>query len=137
MWIFPIERRSLRALRGAFSIALAAVCLHAAPAKASIPASERQALIGIYESTHGGTWVVNTNWCTTSPCPLEAPTFAPPGTECYSGTPGSGWYGVACNQDKTHVVGINLSANHLTGTLPSRDWANAITVSSGSPLRVV
>lgn len=115
MGIFSVER----ALRGALSIALLAVCLHATPSTAAIPDSERQALIAIYEATHGGTWVANTNWCTTDPCPLDAPTFAPSGTECYSGTPGSGWYGVVCNDDGTHVVGINLSANHLTGTLPS------------------
>jgi hypothetical protein len=103
----------------ALAVALATACLHAAPAAAAIPASEREALIAIYEATHGGTWVANTNWCATSPCPLEAPTFSPPGSECFSGTPGSGWYGVMCNGDRTHVAGINLSANHLTGTLPS------------------
>jgi hypothetical protein len=115
MGIFSVER----ALRGALSIAFVLASIHAAPAAATIPDSERQALIAIYESTHGGTWVDSTNWCTTDPCPLEDPTFAPPGTECYSGTPGSGWYGIVCDAEKTHVTGINLSANHLTGTLPS------------------
>jgi hypothetical protein len=118
MGIVSIER-ALRAVRGVLSIAFAMACLHATPSTAAIPASERQALIAIYEATRGGVWVSNTNWCTTSPCPLETPTFAPPGTECYSGTPGSGWYGVMCNGAKTHVIGINLSANHLTGSLPS------------------
>src|SRR5690242_15541891 len=118
MRIFQTERRSFWALRGALSFAFAVACLHARPSTAAIPDSERQALIAIYEATHGGTWVQNTNWCTTSPCPLEAPTFAPPGTECFSGAPGSGWYGIVCNDDQTHVIGINLSANHLTGTLP-------------------
>ena len=107
------------AMRGALAIALATIGLHAVPAAAAIPDSEREALIAIYEATHGGTWVASTNWCATSTCPLEAPTFAPPGTECYSGTPTSGWYGVMCDADGTHVVGINLSANHLTGSLPS------------------
>jgi len=115
MGIFSIER----ALRRALSVVLATVCLHAQPSIAAIPDYEREALIAIYESTHGGTWVSNTNWCTTSPCPLESPTFAPPGTECFSGVPGSGWYGVICNDDRTHVIGLNLSANHLTGSLPS------------------
>jgi hypothetical protein len=113
------EGHSPGALRGAFSIALAMACLDATPSAAAIPASERQALIAIYEATHGGTWVANTNWCTTSPCPLESPTFAPAGTECFSGAPGSGWYGVVCDAERTHVVGLNLSANHLVGTLPS------------------
>jgi hypothetical protein len=119
MPILPFKRRWLRALRAALAVAVAAVGLHAMPSAAAIPDSERQALIAIYEATHGGTWVSNTNWCTTSPCPLDAPTFAPSGTECYTGTPDSGWYGVVCNHDRTHVVGINLSANHLTGSLPS------------------
>ncbi len=119
MGISSLEGCSSWAQRGAVWIALATVCLHASPSAAAIPDSERQALIAIYEATHGGTWVANTNWCATSPCPLEAPTFAPPGSECYSGTPGSGWYGVVCDQERAHVVGINLSANHLTGSLPS------------------
>ena len=107
-----------RALRGALSIALAAASLHALPSTAAIPDSEREALIAIYEATHGGTWVRNTNWCTTDPCPLDAPTFSPPGTECYSGSPGSGWYGIVCDAAKAHVIDLNLSANHLTASLP-------------------
>lgn len=106
------------ALRAVLWMVLATLGVHALPSSAAIPDAERQALIAIYEATHGGTWVNNTNWCATSVCPLESPTFAPPGSECYSGTPGSGWYGVMCNHDATHVVGINLSANHLTGSLP-------------------
>lgn len=98
--------------------ALAVACVHAVPAAAAIPDSERQALIALYEATHGGTWGLNTNWCTTAPCPLEAPTFAPPGSECFTGEPGDGWFGVECNRDKTHVVGVGLGANHLTGSLP-------------------
>lgn len=117
MGISSIER-AFRTLRGGLSIALALTCLHANPSAAAIPDSERQALIAIYEATHGGTWVSNANWCTTSPCPLQAPTFAPAGSECFSGVPESGWYGVVCNDAKTHVIGINLSANHLTGSLP-------------------
>ena len=113
------ERGAFRALRSAMCLFVAAACFHAPSSTAAIPESERQALIAIYEATHGGTWGLNTNWCTTSPCPLEAPTFAPPGTECYTGDPGHGWYGVECNRDKTHVINVNLSANHLTGSLPS------------------
>lgn len=113
------ERDAFRALRSAILLAVAWVSLQAPSAIAAIPDSERQALIAIYEATHGGTWVLNTNWCTTFPCPLEAPTFAPPGSECYTGAPGDGWYGVVCNRDKTHVVAVNLSANHLTGSLPA------------------
>ncbi|HYK87445.1 MAG TPA: leucine-rich repeat domain-containing protein [Acidobacteriota bacterium] len=34
------------------------------------------------------------------------------GTEC-------GWYGVTCNSGQTSVTAINLSDNHLSGTIPS------------------
>lgn len=113
------ERGAFRALRSATFLAAATACLHAPSSMAAIPDSERQTLIAIYDATHGSAWVLNTNWCTTSPCPLEAPTFAPPGTECFTGDPGNGWYGVQCNSQKTHVIGVNLSANNLTGSLPA------------------
>ena len=113
------ERGAWRALRSAVCWAVViACCLRAPSSAAAIPDSERQALIAIYEATHGGTWGLNTNWCTTSPCPLEAPTFAPAGSECFTGEPGDGWFGVECNRDRTHVVGVGLGANHLTGSLP-------------------
>ncbi len=97
----------------------AAAILYATAAGATIPPAEREALIAIYQSTNGGAWGLNTNWCTTSPCPAENPVFAPRGTECYSDHPGDGWYGVECDVDRTHVLFINLSANNLSGSLPS------------------
>lgn len=109
---------AFQALCRVMIVVLAIACLHAPSSSAAIPDSERQALIAIYEATDGGAWAINTNWCTTSPCPIESPTFAPPGSECYMGTPGGGWFGVVCNHDKTHVIGLNLSANNLTGSLP-------------------
>ena len=112
------EHGAFQALRSIVWLAVATAWLHAPSSTAAIPDSERQALIAIYEATHGGTWAINDNWCMTDPCPLESPTFAPSGTECYTGTQGDGWYGVQCNRDKTHVIAINLSANHLMGSLP-------------------
>lgn len=98
---------------------MAAFVLYATAAGATIPPAERAALIAIYQSTGGGAWGLNTNWCTTSSCPAENPVFAPPGTECYTGRPGDGWYGVECDATRTHVLFINLSANNLSGSLPS------------------
>ena len=114
--------RMLRFAReaGLLAVVLAFATSHATPARAAIPASEREALIAIYNQTNGGAWGLNTNWCTTYPCPTESPTFSAPGTECFDQTQtGTGWYGVGCDDEKAHVVSINLSANHLAGALPS------------------
>lgn len=85
---------------------LAAWAAAASPAQGAIPASERQALIDLYDSTNGAGWVYNGNW------------NGPPGTECT-------WYGVSCDDGETHVLGINLNlgfsslSNNLTGSLPA------------------
>jgi hypothetical protein len=74
-------------------------------AHATIPISERQALIDLYDSTNGADWARNDNW------------NGPVGTECT-------WYGVACDNDQTHVVMIVLSyfdfgkSFNMTGSLP-------------------
>lgn len=73
--------------------------LLAAGAWAAIPASERQALLDFYASTHGDGWVFNANW------------LGPPGTE-------GDWLGVSCNLSGTHVIRLELAGNRLTGTLP-------------------
>lgn len=72
----------------------------AAGASAAIPASERQALLDFYASTHGAGWVFNTNW------------LGPPGTE-------GDWLGVTCNLAGTHVTRLELAGNRLSGTLPA------------------
>jgi len=66
-------------------------------AHADIPASERQALIDLYNYTNGSNWDNNSGW------------LGAPGTE-------ESWYGVTCSGD--HVFEINLEENNLTGTLP-------------------
>ena len=72
----------------------------AAGAGAAIPASERQALLDFYASTHGDGWVYSTNW------------LGPPGTE-------GSWLGVTCNLAGTRVTRLELAGNRLTGTLPA------------------
>lgn len=63
----------------------------------SIPASERAALIDLYNATDGPNWNFNTNWNTTNPV--------------------STWQGVTVEND--NVVSLNLSNQNLTGSLPN------------------
>jgi Leucine-rich repeat (LRR) protein len=73
----------------------------------SIPSTERQALIDLYNSTNGDSWTNNTNWRK----PGDPTQFNDPGTEC-------SWYGVECNSTCTHVIAIELPSNNLNGPLP-------------------
>jgi len=75
--------------------------------RAPLPAAERQALIALYESTHGDTWYDNSGWKTP---PLDTDGFAMPGTE-------SDWYGVTCSG--ATATQIDLTANNLRGRLPA------------------
>ena len=75
---------------------------------AAIPATERAALIALYNSTDGDNWTDNSGWKTP---PLEADGFAQIGTE-------DTWYGVTCVLN-TYVHGIDLNSNNLSGTIPS------------------
>ncbi len=65
-----------------------------------IPASERQALIDLYNSTDGANWTNNTNWLGTN------------GTEC-------SWHGVTCDSSGNHVIKLYLVKNKLSGSIPS------------------
>lgn len=70
-------------------------------ADVGIPASERAALIDLYDSTDGATaWGDTTNW------------LGAPGTECT-------WSGVSCNDTGTHVTGLSFDWANLTGALPA------------------
>jgi pimeloyl-ACP methyl ester carboxylesterase len=71
-------------------------------AHATIPATEREVLINLYNSTNGDVWINNTGWKDEV------------GTECT-------WYGVFCNAMESHVLSIDLSNNNLVGPLPSLD----------------
>jgi Leucine-rich repeat (LRR) protein len=75
-------------------------------AAAAIPASERAALIAIYNSTNGAGWSRRANWRN-----AEDTDFAPPGTECT-------WYGVLCDGPGNHVTSLDLHSNQLIGSVP-------------------
>jgi len=66
---------------------------------AAIPASERAALIALYDSTSGPNWSYSGNW------------LGPVGTEC-------SWDGVLCDANQTTVEWIYLYYNNLSGPLP-------------------
>ncbi|MBF0449910.1 MAG: hypothetical protein HQK75_04350, partial [Candidatus Magnetomorum sp.] len=65
-----------------------------------IPESEREALIGLYNSTGGNYWYHNYFW------------LGDPGTEC-------SWYGVSCDESEMHVVKIFLGSRNLNGNILS------------------
>jgi len=88
----------LRKMLCAATIVLAA--LFGVAAQAAIPQSERDVLIALYNSTGGGSWTTNTGWNGAA------------GTEC-------SWQGVSCDGTSSHVIGITLSNNNLTGTIPA------------------
>lgn len=68
-------------------------------ASAAIPASERNALIDLYNSTGGANWTNNNGW------------LGAVGTEC-------SWERVTCNFEETSVEQIRLYDHYLVGTLP-------------------
>lgn len=68
-------------------------------ASASVPVSQRDALLGLYAGTNGDGWTNRTGW------------KGPAGSECT-------WYGVQCDEAGSSVVELNLYNNNLTGSLP-------------------
>lgn len=74
----------------------------------AIPTTEREALIALYNATHGDVWYNNSGW---KRPPLDTDSFALPGTE-------GSWAGVEVVSD--HVVSIDLWYNSLYGPLPSQ-----------------
>ena len=73
----------------------------------AIPQRERDALLALYESTGGPSWVNSTNW------------GGPAGSE-------NTWYGVVTAPENTTVIGLSLKGNNLSGMLPPElgDLAN-------------
>ncbi len=67
--------------------------------QAAIPLSERNVLLNLYTISNGDNWHNSSNWNGSS------------GSEC-------SWYGVTCDTDETTVIGMNLNANNLKGSLP-------------------
>ncbi|MBK1647726.1 RHS repeat-associated core domain-containing protein [Rhabdochromatium marinum] len=89
---------------------LSSVCLWQQPAQAAIPASERAALIALYDATDGENWIDKTGW------------LGAVGTECgWEAGTGQGWYGVYCSSDAngSHVVAIEIIGNQLGGSIPA------------------
>ncbi|HVJ61394.1 MAG TPA: hypothetical protein VM555_01620, partial [Tahibacter sp.] len=101
----------------------------AGTASAAIPASEREALIAIYNATGGPNWTNKTGW------------LGAPGTEC-------NWYGVSCGFDTVvtlfldnnnlvcplppinalrNLFFLNLPGNQLSGPIPSFDGITKLT----------
>jgi hypothetical protein len=74
---------------------------------AAIPASERQALIDLYNSTNGDAW--HRNW---KSLPLHSDGFSMPGTE-------NTWYGVTTDSGNTTVIQLNLDNCSLVGIIPA------------------
>lgn len=83
----------------AAGIVVLAIALTTGAAQAAIPATERQVLQALYQTTHGDRWIKKDGW------------NGPAGTEC-------AWHGIKCNADQTHVLRIELSSNRLRGYLP-------------------
>src|SRR5262245_35439853 len=69
-----------------------------ADALAAIPASDRAALVALYNRTQGIPW-------------KRGGAFGPPGSEC-------GWSGVTCDAGGAHVTGLRLQDRNISGTLP-------------------
>lgn len=90
-------RRGAAVLSLGFAVAGLAA---SAPARADIPAGERQVLVDLYASAGGANWSNKTNW------------LGAAGTECT-------WNGVTCDAGKTHVTVLKLNFNNLIGTVPS------------------
>ena len=61
-------------------------------------ASDRAALVALYNATEGGSWITRTNWL--------------------SGRPLDEWHGVTTDSDG-RVTALNLSSNSLYGALPA------------------
>ena len=75
--------------------------------QADVPASQRQALIDLYNSTNGSNWYDAENWRNG-----DDTDFNDIGTECT-------WFGVTCNGTGDSVTGLNLNDDDLSGSIPA------------------
>ena len=73
-------------------------------------ATDRAALVALYDATGGANWTHNTNWKSSEAL--------------------SAWYGVDTGANG-RVTGLSLNGNELTGTIPAKlgDLANLVTLS--------
>ncbi|MGD2085929.1 MAG: hypothetical protein PVH61_07080 [Candidatus Aminicenantes bacterium] len=88
-------------------IGLLVVSLTSNPLQAAIPASERAALIALYNATNGDSWWYSSLWKGNND---EPDGFSQIGSE-------DSWHGITVSDD--HVTSITLSLNNLTGTIPA------------------
>jgi Leucine-rich repeat (LRR) protein len=70
----------------------------------TVPSSERQALLDLYLATSGATWALRDGWSSDAVALADDP---------------CSWYGVDCNPDHTHITGLRLRRNRLSGRLPN------------------
>ena len=97
--------RTLTRAAGPLALFGFVVLVPAGEAEAAIPASERAALIALYNSTNGAGWWSRTNWRN-----AQDTDFAPAGSECT-------WEGVTCAYG-AHVETLILGGNNLQGAIP-------------------
>lgn len=83
-----------------------ALALVGALARADVPATQRAALMSFYIATNGPLWPPSTSqgWGQGDPCD--------------SSGPGVPWAGVTCNAANSDIVGLDVDAGGLSGTLP-------------------
>ena len=104
-WSFPVPATIRAASRRFLSALLFAVLLLLsggnALAQGSV-ATDREALVALYDATDGANWDSNNNWLSSGPV--------------------TGWYGVGTDlftDEPRRVTGLNLISNGLTGTIPA------------------
>ncbi|MFB3389841.1 hypothetical protein [Flavobacterium sp. LAR06] len=73
-------------------------------ADTDIPQSEREALLALFGSTMGNSWINKTGWDFTTP------------VASWNNSTKTGWYGITVSNG--HVVSIILRSNNLNGPLP-------------------
>ena len=85
--------------RGTYTLTVSIVDDHGDTAEDGVGvASDRAALVALYNATEGGSWTTRTNWL--------------------SGRPLDEWHGVTTDSDG-RVTALNLSSNSLYGALPA------------------
>ena len=74
--------------------------LFPAGSQEGIPATEREALVALYNVTGGANWTDSTDW------------LGAEGTECT-------WFGVTCHDEDNNLRHLALRNNNLIGTIPA------------------
>ncbi len=103
-------QRILRTFNETWVFCVAITLILACPAlsqeHARISDAQREALVALFNSTHGDSWKHTDGWLS------DTGRIGDPGTEC-------DWAGVQCDASKTHVVDLSLSDYGLKGSLPA------------------